>query len=81
MELKSLAEKAILSSAGAAKWLSIDKDGQVCAWRLKPYIMWGNTFWDNWNIQSYCIIITRVAPPANFRNELYEISKIINNEQ
>ena len=81
MELKALAEKATLSSEGTAKWLSIDKDGQVYAWRLKPYVVWENPYWDNWSEQSYRICITRIAPPADFRNELYEINELLTNEQ
>ena len=79
MELKRLAEKAILFSDGVAKFFAIDASGMVCAYSFLPVL--NNGEWDLNDLSDDFWEIALVAPPANFRTELYEISKILNNEQ
>ena len=81
-DLKVLAEKAVEVSDGIAKYIAIDKHGTVYAYKQKPIIKSDvSTCWDISDLRHSCWLVDHVAEPADFRNELYEISKIINNEQ
>ena len=79
MELKQLAEKALSQSNGEAKWIAVDKHGFVYCYSVKPV-----TNFDVWDIPTFddeCWYITEINHPENWETELYEISKILNNEQ
>ena len=80
-ELKSLAEKAVEISEGIAKYIAIDKHGTVYAYKQKPIIKSDvSTCWDISDLRHPCWLVDHVAEPADFRNELYKISKLLNNE-
>ena len=81
MELKSLAEKAVTLSENIAKYIAIDKHGTVYAYKQKPIIKSDvSTCWDISDLRHSCWLVDHVAEPADFRNELYQISKLLNNE-
>lgn len=80
MELKDIARKALEVSGDNAQWVAIDKDGRVWAYDLKPTVdelwhCWGNSVDDGYSWE-----IGAVAPPDNFRDEIYEISKLLDND-
>lgn len=79
-ELKKIARKALEVSGDNAQWVAIDKDGRVWAYDLKPTVdelwhCWGNSVDDGYSWE-----IGAVAPPDNFRDEIYEISKLLDND-
>lgn len=79
-QLKDLAQKALSQSNGETKWVAIDKDGRVWAYDLKPTVnglwrCWGNSVDDG-----YSWHIGTIVPPADFRTELYEINKLLNDD-
>ena len=77
MELKELARKALEAKGDELQWIAIDASGQVWAYDLKPDVYEPEKFWYN---DSFAYEITQVAPPDDFRNELYEISKLLNDD-
>ena len=77
-ELKQLAQRALDKSNGGAKWLTIDTKGQVYVYRFRPILR--DTEWDVSDYSNEFWGVGYTTPPVNFRNELYEISKILNNE-
>ena len=79
-ELKALARTAREFVDSELQWIGIDLNGQVWAYDLKPLIYepWG--CWDNSTDGGYSWEIGAVAPPDNFRDELYEINKLLNDE-
>ena len=80
-ELETLAWKAISRSEGAAQYIAIDTEGTVYAYKQKPVIKSeASTVWDISDLKHDCWLVDYVAAPDNFRDELYEISKILNNE-
>ena len=81
MDLKAIARKALEVSGNNAQWVAIDKDGRVWAYDLKPTVnelwhCWGNSVDDGYSWE-----IGAVAPPDDFTKELYEISKLLPDEQ
>lgn len=79
-ELKALARTAREFVDSELQWIGIDLNGQVWAYDLKPLIYepWG--CWDNSTDGGYSWEIGAVAPPDNFRDELYEINKLLNDD-
>ena len=75
-DLKELARKA-REVGDEMQWIAIDASGQVWAYDLKPDVYEPEEFWYN---DAFAWEITQVAPPADFRTELYEISKLFNDD-
>ena len=79
--LKVLAEKALNISIGVARYIAIDKLGTVYAYKQPPIIKSDiSTCWDISDLKHDCWLVDYVAAPDNFRNELYEISKILSDD-
>ena len=79
-DLKELARKAREITVREMQWIAIDRDGSVWAYDLQPGVseLAGN--WDNSDDGGFAWEITQVAPPDNFRDEIYEISKLLDND-
>ena len=77
-QIKTLATSALVVSKDKAKWLAVDADGEVWAFDVEPTVHESKAVWDNSDAISWQLC--DVAPPVNFTAELYEISKILNNE-
>lgn len=75
-DLKELARQA-REVGDEMQWIAIDASGQVWAYDLKPDVYEPEEFWYN---DAFAWEITQVAPPADFRTELYEISKLLEND-
>lgn len=81
-QFKQIAKKASSESNGKAQWIAIDRDGAVWAYNIRPFT--GGAIKDYWvdsdpdNGRSWKIGM--VAPPDNFRDEIYEISKLLDND-
>ena len=81
MDLKVLAEKAVTLSENIAKYIAIDKHGTVYAYEQKPIIKSDvSTCWDIDSLRHSCWLVDHVTEPADFRNELYEINKLLNDD-
>lgn len=80
MELKELARKALEVSGDNAQWVAIDASGGVWAYDLRPQCYEIDTMWDNTPDQGFNWHVCTIAPPDNFRDELYEISKLLNDD-
>jgi hypothetical protein len=80
MELKALARTAREVVSDTAQWIAIDANGEVWAYDLKPTIDTPRNTWDNSDDAGFSWEISAVAPPDNFRDELYEISKLLEND-
>ena len=80
MELKKIARKAREITVREMQWIAIDRDGSVWAYDLQPGVseLAGN--WDNSDDGGFAWEITQVAPPDNFRDELYEINKLLKDD-
>ena len=79
-QLKELAQRALDLYSDDAQWIAIDSDGDVWAYDLKPTIDETKSNWDNSDYDTFAWKIGKVAPPADYRNEIYEISKLIDND-
>ena len=80
-QLETLAWKAISRSEGAAKYIAIDTEGTVYAYKQKPVIKSeASTVWDISDLKQSCWLVCYTEAPDNFRDELYKISKILDNE-
>lgn len=80
MELKELARKALEVSGDNAQWVAIDASGGVWAYDLRPQCYEIDTMWDNTPDQGFNWHVCTIAPPDNFRDELYEINKLLKDE-
>jgi len=80
MELKALARTAREVVAEEAEWIAIDANGQVWAYDIKPTVYEPYECWENSTANGFAWEISAVAPPDNFRDELYEINKLLNDD-
>lgn len=79
-ELKAIARTAREAVDDGLQWIGIDLDGQVWAYDLKPSIYEPGRCWDNSDDGGYSWEIGAVAPPEDFRQELYEINKLLTDD-
>ena len=77
-ELKALARTALDLYSEYAQWLAIDANGDVWAYDLKPTIDETQSNWDNSDYDTFAWKMGKVAPPADYTKELYEIGKLLN---
>ena len=80
MELKKIARTAREVIGDEMQWIAIDRDGSVWAYDLQPGVCESAGNWDNSDDGGFAWEITQVAPPDNFRDELYEINKLLNDD-
>ena len=79
-ELKALARTVLDFFSDDVQWIAIDANGEVWAYDLKPTIDETRSNWDNSDDDGVAWEIGAVEPPADYRNEIYEISKLIDND-
>ena len=79
-ELKALAQTALDFFSDDVQWLAIDANGEVWAYDLKPTIDETRSNWDNSDDDGVAWEIGAVEPPEDFKNELYEIQKLLEDE-
>jgi len=79
-DLKELARMARKVIGDEMQWIAIDRDGSAWAYDLQPGVSELSGNWDNADDDGFAWEITQVAPPADFRTELYEINKLLNDD-
>lgn len=79
-ELKALARMTPNVVAEEAQYIAVDANGEVWVFDLKPSIDALRNAWDNSDCDGFSWQIGAVAPPADFRNEIYEIDKLLEND-
>lgn len=79
-DLRALARSALEASNNKARWIAIDASGGVWAYDLRPDCYEQDKTWDNSPTQGSNWFVRIVAPPDDFTNELYEISKIVSDD-
>ena len=79
-ELKALARTALDLFSEEAQWIAIDARGEVWAYDLKPTVFEPGGYWDNSDDHGFAWEISAVAPPEDFRNEIYEIDKLLSDD-
>ena len=78
-ELKALAQQALLRFNQVPKWIAVDWDGRVWAYELEPHIIHRKQAWDNADTSDFWEI-GKIAPPEDYRKELYRISEILSDD-
>ena len=79
-DLKLWAKKAIEYLGEKAEWIAIDSDGSVWAYDIQPIYIPMNGYWSNAYDNGNGTVVGAVDYVEDWTNELYEISKILNNE-
>ena len=80
-QLNQLAHKALDVSNGTAKWIAIDFNGLVFAYKYRPVIKGFVWCAIEENGKSDCWVVGDVERPEYyFTDEIYEISKLLKND-
>ena len=76
--IKEFAQKAVQQSKNKAKWICIDRQGFVYAFSSKPVMR--SDAWDIPTFEDDLWCIAKCPRPKDWKNELYQISKLCSNE-
>jgi hypothetical protein len=76
--IKELAQKAVQQSKNKANWIAIDKGGFVYAFSVKPII--NGDVWDIAKFEDDLWYIAECPLPQDWTKELYEIPKLLSDD-